>query len=216
MNKKQRLIIFGAIALFSLMILISLGATYIQSQQSKVVIKSVPDDATVTIDNKTVTNNGTAYVQPGKHTIVASRNQFKSQTQNFTINKGETKDFSFYLLSDGDAGRQWLADHPDQASEIEGYYGTQITNRANNLYQNNPILDQLPAIDNTYRIDYGISKKTPPGEYALYIQAADQGGRADALDWMRTAGFDPSKYEIYWVDPISQEDTLATPQELSQ
>jgi len=216
MNNKQRLIILGAIGVFVLMIIISLSASYIQSQQGKIVIKSVPDDSTVVIDGKNVTNNGTAYIQPGKHTIVASRNQFKSQTQDFTVNAGETKNFGFYLLSDGDAGRKWLADHPDQASEIEGYYGKLITDQANNLYQNNPILDQLPVIDNTYRIDYGVSKKSPPGPYALYIQAADQGGRDDALDWMRTAGFTPSKYEIFWVDPITQVDTPATPQELSQ
>jgi hypothetical protein len=216
MNKNQRLIIITAVAIFVGLIVFSLGTTYLQSQKSKLVIKSVPDDSKVTLDGKSINNNGTVYVPPGKHTIKATRNAFKDQSQDFTIKSGESKDINFYMLSDGDAGRKWLADHPDKASEIEGYYGELITNKANNIYQNNPILQQLPVIDRTYRIDFGVSKKTPPGDYALYIQAADQDGRADALDWMKVSGYKPSNYEIVWVDPLTQAETSATPAELSQ
>lgn len=156
MNKKQRIILIVAVVIFVIMIAIGLGGSVLQSQMGKLVVTSIPDDSTVTLDGKPIKSNGTTYTQPGKHTIKATRNQFKDQTQNFSIVSGETKAFNFYMLSDGDAGHQWLKDHPDQASAIEGYYGTQIFNKATALYENNVILQQLPVIDNTYRIDYGV------------------------------------------------------------
>lgn len=213
MNRNQKLILIIGV-IFVVMIAIGLGGAYMQSQQGKVIITTVPNDSTVTLDGKTINNNGPVYIQPGKYTIKASRNLFRDQSKDFTIKAGETQSVQFYLLSDGDAATQWLSDHPDQASAIEGYYGAQIENKGTALYNNNTILSQLPVIDATYRIDYGNSQKG--GQFALYIQAADQSGRADALDWMRTYGFDPTKYEIIWVDPITQAQTPATPADLAQ
>jgi hypothetical protein len=204
MDTHQRRFIFIAGGIFIALIVVSLLFFFLQSRMGRLIVTLVPNDGTVTVDGKPIAANGTTFVAAGKHTIVAHRDYFVDQKQDFTISSGENKAFSFYLLTGGSGpGLEWLKQHPDQASEIEGYYGQQIEQQSNKLYNNNPILSQLPILDTDFRIDYGLSKKNPkdPQAFALYVQATTQDGRDHALLTLQYFGYDPAKFEIIYVDP---------------
>jgi len=204
---KQRTLIVIAASIFSTIVVVAFALFLVQSRLGKLITVAFPTDLTLTLDGKNIAATGTTFVEPGDHTLSATRGGFKEQKQSFTIKSGQTQTFSFYLLVDDQAGADYLQKHPNEAAAIEGVQSKEFDQQSNALFNNNAILTQLPIIDNTFRIDYGVSQKKPPTAFALYIQVSDQQGRNDAKDWMVTNGYDPQKYEIIYVDPLTQKQT---------
>lgn len=196
LTKTQRYILFGFAALFTVMIAVGIYFAAVQSQMGRISTALTPKDGTLKLDGKQIDTTGQTWVSEGKHTLEASRTAFTTKTEEFEIKKGETKSFTLYLLPEGGAGQAWVKEHPDEAGVIDGLIGKEYNDQANKVFAENPILQVLPIIDRTFRVSQGESQKGGP--FALYIQAADQAGRDDALMAIKAYGFEPSQFEIIY------------------
>ncbi len=205
LSKKQKLVLIGFSILFVIMVAVGIYFAAVQSQMGRVMTDVTPADSTLKLDGKEIPISGQTYVTPGKHELTASRDAFTSKTTTFEIAKGEAKSFNMYLLPDGSAGEQWLKDHPEQAYKIDGLIGKEYTELGEKVTAANKILQDLPIIDGTFRIDQGASKTGK--DFALYIQAADQTGRDNALATLKLYGYEPSFYEIIYVTPDQLDAT---------
>lgn len=176
----------------------------IEATTSRVTVDAVPYDMELRLDGKQVpAYGGPVRMAPGSHEFVAKRNGFGERTIKFDIKAGENKDMQVYLYPNSAEGEKWLKENPEQATKLEGETGKQLREQSSQRTIKYPILEQLPVIDPTFRIDYGVSKKNPddPSSVALYIQALDQEGRNNAIDWIRYNGYKPEDYEIIYVTP---------------
>ena len=159
---------------------------------------SVPGDLRLTVDGQPVAQNGRTTIKTGDHTLVASRPGFADQSRSFSVSKGETARFAFYLAANSDEGRQWYRDHPDAAQEKEGDGSRRYDEQSEKNTARYPMVTKLPYIGKSFRIDYGVSKASPrdASKVGIYVKEFAPGGREKALEWMRQNKFDPADYEI--------------------
>ena len=168
------------------------------------VQSTVPNDPNVTIDNQKVNSSGKVAVKPGQHTVVAKRNGFEDKSVSVTVKTGETQTVTLLMTPNGDAGYQWLRDHPDAAVEYEAQQSQQYIQNSTDTTNKNPLISYLPEIRPTWRIDYGKSKAHPNDPTAVAIIITYGGADIDkqnALQWIKDQGFNPDNYEIIFQLP---------------
>ena len=67
-----------------------------------------------------------------------------------------------------------------------------------------PLVNELPFIDQMWRIDAGVSQKRQgPNTTALYVKYWSDQGKQSAQDWLRFKGYDPDKMDIEYIKAAS-------------
>lgn len=204
-NVKKIIYIMAAVVAMALIAYVFILGLQAKDKTATIEIQSAaPNDPTVTIDGQKVSNNGKTAVKPGQHTVLAKRNGFADSTQQVTANTGETKTVRLLMDPNGDAGYQWMRDHPDAAVEWEGKVGQQFDKNSANTTNKNPLISYLPEIRPNWRIDYGKSVAHPDDPTAIAITITYGGYELDkqnALQWIKDQGFNPADYEIIFTTP---------------
>jgi hypothetical protein len=169
----------------------------------------VPDDATVAINGNKVGSNSKNGVIPGKYTIVAKRNGFEDKTEEVEAKKGETKVVRLLMSPNSEEGYKWMRNHPDRAREYEAMKGAEYSKKVEAGTNANPLISHLPEVHPTWRIDYGKSVQNPddPTAAAIIITTAGSDmAKQQALDWIKSQGFNPADYEIIYETPPAPGD----------
>lgn len=169
------------------------------SPEHNVLVRSVPNDLTLTLDGKPVAANGTLKVKQGKHTLTGERRGFESYTQTFDA-RGDMQ-LKMYLFSNSEAGRQWEKGHPEQVLEAEEEANRKYQERTDRLTQNYSILQELPYVGPGFTVNYGASEADPtnPEKLAIYIKITFADGKKASIDWLIGHGYDPSKLELIYI-----------------
>lgn len=172
-------------------------------KDSRLVVVSVPNDLTLTLDGDEINPVGESAVAAGEHTLKASRQGFASETRSVRIGSQESLNVGFYLEANSPEGKEWYRQHPDQAREAEGARSREYDELNKRLLAKYPIISRLPVVGPRFRIDYGSSKQYPTDaeKIAIYIQASSPAGRDNALNWMRVNGFKAADFEIVYTTP---------------
>lgn len=199
----RRLKIFAA----ALLLFVALIVIYLliidarHAKLSKVVINVIPNDSLVTIDGAK-SKAGTKYLEPGRHTYVASKSGFKTYTISLDTEKGKPTTINLLPGPNSTAAYQWLGDNPAIQTEREGLESQNVALIQQALQKNYPILKDLPLDTVNYQIDYGQSVKYPsdPTKIALYIVATPV-HQDMALQWIKYKGYPPSSFEIIFQQP---------------
>lgn len=214
MDKRTR----AAAVIMVVVVVLFLGwlvVTYLSRRGlDKLVITAIPSDSTVLIDNKP-SKSGTVYVKPGKHTLKASRDLFDPTTKNI-----DTRDTYFvnpvYLLpgASSDKALQWLKDHPAVQAQREAAGGVEDQQAHDRLNRKYPILQQLPAENSHYKIDYSLGSGeqlsfvitlyaiiNDPSQYAAYKQQL-QTYKAEALQYLKANGIDTAHVTITYTPNV--------------
>lgn len=165
------------------------------------VIEVTPKSSSVTLNGKK-TRTGTANLRPGTYRILVSHPGFKDNSNSVTLSKNDTKYVGLVLESNSDSTASWYADHPEDQSLAEKISGKNLKIDAESQKTTLPLIKELPFIDRIYRVDYGVSKKTPndPAAVALYITYYGDQSKQDALAWLKFKGYTPENTEFIFVD----------------
>lgn len=191
------------VALTILFVAIGTGALlYMRSQHSKLTasieIDVAPAGAKVTINGKG-TKGGIVKVAPGKYTVQAERAGFATIREDFVLAAGQSGYFGYALVSNSPETADWYSKHPDDQRTAERVSGRRLDNAAQSAENSAPIIKLLPYIGPgfSYRIDYG---GDPDGgdKPAIYITSDTKQGRTDALNWIKSKGFNPGDYKIVY------------------
>jgi hypothetical protein len=118
------------------------------------------------------------------------------------VPKGQDTTVTVTLTPSNEEGAEWLKTHPKEALKRESIGGTSYNSDSEQALKKTPLISSLPFIDQLYRVDYGLSKKTPddPTATAIYIKYYTEEGKTQALDWIRFKGYNPSSLEIIYQD----------------
>lgn len=201
-----------ALALIAVVTIVSLVGLFLLliSNQTRLTgtlaIQSAPSAMTLKLNGRVIQSSGDVRVPAGDHTLEASQEGFETKTIQVSIEEREREEIIIFLQPVNAEGESYLASNPNEAYAIEGLVGSAIDEEAQQAVQRNPIIEDLPVADRTFRIDYGPSRKDPnkPEAIAIIIRAIDKQGREDALNWMRTFGYNPSDYEIVYINPLEE------------
>lgn len=181
----------------------------LQSKDRTAIIEiqsAVPTDAKVTIDGNGVGSKSKNDVTPGKHTMVAKRDGFEDKTQEIEVKQSETKIIRLLMTPNSEVGYDWLRSHPDLAVEYESIVGQEYNKAAQKATAANPLISYLPEVHPTWRVDYGKSVAHPNDPKALAVIITTGGSdlaKQQALDWIKSQGFNPDAYEIIYKVPAA-------------
>jgi hypothetical protein len=166
--------------------------------ESKVTVRSIPNDLTLTLDGRAIAANGEVKVKEGTHTLVAVRRGFESHTETIKVAGGDPLSVKMYLFSNSPEGRTWEKDHPDQELETEAEAGRRYQEMDDRITRKYSIMQELPYIGPGFKVDYGVSKAHPddPEQLAFYIKLTDSEGKKKALEWLNGHGYNPAELEL--------------------
>jgi hypothetical protein len=200
MEDNRRLWLLSAVVFGVVVVVLGGYLLFRGGPESKLAVKSIPADLTLTLDGRQIPANGEVKVKAGEHTLSAARDGFQNYTQTITAKDGKPLSVRMYLYSNGPAGRTWEQDNPDQALEAEAEAGRRYDEIQQRLRQKYPILQELPYIGPGFKATYGSSKSDPdnPEAISLKVQLFSADGKAKALEWIKGHGYDPETLDIVY------------------
>jgi hypothetical protein len=168
--------------------------------QANTKITVSPLAATLRLDGNKKTSAGTLYLTPGKHTIEASQEGFKSIKQTFAVTNNKPISLLFLLEPNSDTGNQYLSNHKSEQTEREALGGKQFNDVTAKIREIYPITKLLPHSGESFTVDYGASRRQPNNPYAiaLYVTVPAVGQETRAKNWITYAGYKLSDYEIIY------------------
>ncbi len=200
MQRQQRLIIFGLILVaFAGLVWAVVNSMQSRQRTATLTVQVVPSGSTVTVNGRGV-RSSELKVKPGKYTVKASKKGFETYSEDFDIQKNDSKFFGAALVSNSPETANWYTDHPKDQQIAESISGTLVEQGSSEALSNAPLIRALPMIGAgyTYRIDYGYDRKLTGQDTmpVIYVSANTPEARQRALRWMRHQGVDLSDYKI--------------------
>jgi len=182
--------------------------------KTKVAVHAIPDDSTITLNGMGV-GGGNFYLKPGRYVFSATRKDFGKVSQTISIQK-DSQPQTLYLLPvpNTAAAIEFLNQHPKIQQDRERQGGINSAVNQVSLGKKYPIISKLPAYTSDYRIDYAVDDKQAisfaitlyailnnPQQYNQYQQQL-QTDKAEALQFLRTNGINPTDYKITFTPNI--------------
>lgn len=148
----------------------------------KVTVEVYPKNAVLSVDGKSI-SIGENYIEPGKHTFVASSKGFLDTKSEYDISQSVNY-IGLVLTPYSDEAKKIVENDPD-SDDIETIVGRSIESEGAQVIEKYPVIGELPHYDITapYSIDYGQDEKYPDRPY-LVINDSTPSGRIEALRWI--------------------------------
>ena len=173
---------------------------------SEVTLLVAPQKSTIYIDGKKA-DSGANTVPTGTHTVKVEADGFSSKSETIKLEENDTLTLGYALMPNTSSTAKWYAEHPEDKKLAEGI-GSKLsdssTDEANSL---SPIFNIMPISYGDGRggvtsFGSGISKagsRLP----AIHISSDTVEGRADAVKYITSRGYDPSGFETVFEDEVS-------------
>jgi hypothetical protein len=198
-QQKQKLITILGIALVVLLVLVLFVIPFFQHQgKVALTVTVLPKDSTFLVDNKK-TRAGKVYVAPGKHTLKATRPDFADVSKSIDTAKINTKD-TIYLMPkpNSENAFTYLETHPEVQQQREAAESVEVQRQQQQLSKY-PIISQLPytAAGFEYVINYDAETDSNGDiKVTFNVKITSDDAKAEALQWFKDHGTDPSKLNI--------------------
>jgi hypothetical protein len=205
-NKKALVVAGGAAMILLLMVILSsLGGRLGGSVTVEIIV--VPTDATLTIDGEPTTP-GTVSLNPGQHTLRATREFFGDAVKEIDTESLDTSQ-PIYLTLDSNTpeAERYMIDNPDEQLLRERAFGQEFSNTSQSILERYPVTKDLPYTTVDYRIDYEVTESkdvrfivtlypvaTQPGS-DLYKRQLNQ-FKQSALNYLSDKGVDIDTADI--------------------
>lgn len=203
-NQRNKLYVIGA-GLVVLFIFYQIVAALSRGGETKVRLVVVPNDSTVSVNNKVVKSR-TLYLGQGEYTFSAKKDGWNTDTQSVRVGKEAVQ---VGLIPDpaSEQAQQFLKDNPGVQLQREAIGGLRANAKGEELRGNNPIINSLPYSQDSppFTIDYGLSQERK-GDVFLIVSDSSPNGREAAVDWVRQQGLDPTDVDIMFsgfTNPLS-------------
>lgn len=171
------------------------------SGKTKITFTTAPGTAKIFINGKINSSGKSIHVSPGKYEIAAESNGFSSAKKQVEV-KGEDLEVFFALTPLTPAAQDYAANNPEEFLDAEGSAGQTTRQEGEDFEANNPIIKLLPYHSLLLNIDYRISSSDTK-KVALIIDAYDSQNRNYALSLIRSWGYEPSDYEVEFLNFIN-------------
>ena len=171
LNKNQVILILIAVAAFVILAIYGIALAIYRSGKIAAMVKYAPYKATITLNDRRISNNGTVYLEPGKYHLKAEFEHFETYEEDITIS--ETYHDIVGLLTPSDAeGEEYRSKYANQFTFVEGYIGKVLNQQGEALQKQYPIVSHLPITNRLYAITY--RRDSPESEPKILIRTDDE------------------------------------------
>lgn len=188
------------IGVFVGLIIIGAAAWYLLTPRSTITLALAPETTTLKYGDTTkqVKDGQSFNIKPGKYTFTFSRNEFSTVTEQVDVKNGQKLEVLIALTPLTDNARSIINSNPKSVRITQGYASRIVSRQAQEAAKNNPLLTKLPLGGKDYYIYACASVKYPKDatKQAICIDTLTDTSLPHALQAIKTAGFDPSTYEI--------------------
>lgn len=200
--KNKRLMLTISVLLVIGLLVWLLFVTSLRVGKTEVLFTTVPKDSLVKIDGDT-SRSGTRYLLPGTYDVTFTRDGFETTKKSIIVD-AEPLEVGVSLPGDSDIARQYFKDNPDEEIMIEGVGGIESYRLGQKIIDANPIISSLPVrkVDQYFAIDYGIRDGSQTDTFLL-IRNSSTDGRANAIQWIKQKGANPTDIDIRYDDYVS-------------
>ncbi len=165
--------------------------------KGRIDIQVAPTDSLVQINGKRI-RGSKQYLSPGTYKVEASKSGFTNDAQTIQLEKNQVR--TAYLSPEPNSAeaQAWLTSHPKEQAKREAIGGQKFKIDQDYIHSHYPLLAKLPQEFRYFSLSYGQSTQYPndPKKIAIIIKAFDASGRQQALQWIRSQGYDPTNYLI--------------------
>lgn len=199
---RKQIIIIAAIAFLLIAGYGILNLVRDKPYSAKIDVEVAPSNSIVIINGKR-SHEGVTKVKPGKIEVVARRDGFESISKTLAVLKDESVYVGIVLLPNAAGTKNWYNEHLPDLKKAEKISSKNFDVSSKKAASSLPLVLKLPYLGPglAYRIDYGGQSQTPDAKPAIYIKAATEEGRLDALNWIKNQGVDPSSLQIVFINP---------------
>lgn len=193
---KRQIIVLGS-SLLAILIIWSTILFISHIGKLPVVIKTVPDNATIHI-NSSSASNGTMWLTPGKYTVTVDSEGFVSRKETLVVTNIKKQNVvAVALAPSSESAKEWATKHSQDYKDIEQYGSIEANNNGLYIAKAHPITNVLPIEDPYYQIRYTI---TDDDTVSITIATPSPRYRYYALQKIRDLGYNPTDYRIEFVD----------------
>jgi hypothetical protein len=196
---RRNLIIFAGIIVFvGVLAVAGYNIWYNSVYSATISLTYAPTSATATINDKPI-QSGQTKVKPGTYEVVIKKDGFATNSSTVNASKGQTSTITVSLLSNDASTADWYANNPGDQTINEAVGAANAETSESQLEATFPVSKILPLTGPTYAADYG-SSPDKTGQFAIFITYYTDTGKQDALDAIRSLGYNTSDYEIIYTD----------------
>lgn len=208
MTRQGRSIVIVFVVVVALVVALSIGSALRNAGKYAVEVKVSPSDAKVSIDGKKA-NAGIVRLKEGTHSFSAELNGFTSDTKTVLIDREEIV-VTLLPKPTSASALETVNNNAALQAEREALGALDAQLEGERINEKYPLLTRLPLGYNQqeFAIDYGKSATIKDG-IAIKITANTSKSRQYALDQIKEWGYDPSDYEIIFLDylnPLGRTD----------
>lgn len=207
-QKKGKLIIFGGIVFFCVIVIMSIILYIIDSRKTATLHTIIaPSFAKIIINNKTFTPNHDIRLEPGEYTVAVQAENFQSQEQKLTLEDHQTTTLALYLDPNDGNAFTWYETHDKEYSYFLSASNYLANQSATEYAEKYPISAILPfTVVEVDPVTYDWTEYKVGGgkfdgcnsDYCIKITDTTGGNREKALDKIREKGFNPNDYQILY------------------
>jgi len=173
------------------------------SYTAKINLLVAPAESKILINGQG-RGSGLIRVKPGKYKITVTMSGFSTYTITVNALKGQTKLVGAVLVSNSPTTANWYYNHPSDEKIAEGISSKANMAASQQAVQTVPLIQLLPFTGPgfEYQINYGSEPGSSSAIPIIYITAQSQQAQQDALAWIRTVGYNPSKMTIQYINAL--------------
>lgn len=197
-SRKPRLILTLLVIIGLLLVIY---VVHLGGRSAQLTIEVAPSGSSIRLNGKGV-REGVSKVKPGKYEVTFSHKGFNTILEKVELSKDEKRYVGAVLGSTSPSTADWYQKHPADAKKSESISSKSFDQSTSLKAKALPLLKELPYVDRYFRIGYGenVNSKDKVSPTAIYVRASSPDNRTLALDWIKQQGFEPSDYEIIFVD----------------
>lgn len=173
-----------------------------QERQGKIAITvtAVPNDTTITLNGSQKISPGVIYLAPGTYSVRGHKDGFNDFTREFSLD-GDHSRITVPLVPSSEEAKKWAQDNHSKYSELEKIGGAIAAKNGEKFHKENPIVNNLPYENPYYTIGY---QSADDKTIILTISAVSARYRYNALQQIRSWGYDPTDFKILYTNYVSQ------------
>lgn len=166
---------------------------------SSIKTEVTPVSSVITIDGHKV-RTGKVVVQPGTHTVSASRNGFGAKSRSVNVKLNETVYVGIVLQPNSPDTSDWYNQHPSDQQLVDGIGSHQADYQNKAAIKAMPFFKQLPT---QYGDGYGSLISVDPGSPvppatlpAVYVTAPNPRDRQSVITYIKSRGYNPADMDM--------------------
>ena len=150
-SKRTLPIIVGSVVIVLVIVIIISIKAFLENMQPRISLLYTPISAVVTVDGR-LARSGEIALSAGTHEVKAEKYGFETETRMVEVEPGGATPVYIVMTPVMEETENWHTTHEEDGRIVEGISGYQYDAESESIMSQNPIVNKLPVVTNTFGI----------------------------------------------------------------